>query len=155
MIIIREAQSQEDIYSIRQLFQEYADWLKIDLCFQSFDEELATLPGAYARPDGSLLLAESQGEKVGCVALRKIGEGIGEIKRLYVVPAYRGQEVGRRLMEIIISNAKALGFSCLRLDTLSDMKTARHLYTLFGFREIPAYYHNPIEGAVYMELLLE
>ena len=154
MITIKEAWSSADIQSIRQLFLEYADWLNIDLCFQSFDEELATLPGEYAPPDGSLLLAENQGIKVGCAALRKIGDSIGEIKRLYVVPEYRGQGIGRQLIKTIINNAKKIGFSRLRLDTLSDMKAARHLYTSLGFREIPSYYHNPIEGAVYMELIL-
>lgn len=140
---------------VRQLFQEYAAWLNIDLCFQAFDQELETLPGAYAAPDGSLLLAECRGEYLGCAALRKIGEGIGEVKRLYVVPAYRGQGIGRKLMETIINDAKAIGFSYLRLDTLANMESARQLYTSLGFYEIPPYYHNPIEGAVYMELLLE
>ena len=155
MITIREAQNPSDIRYIRQLFQEYARGLDIDLCFQSFDQELATLPGAYVPPKGALLLAEDRDQKVGCIALRKIREDIGEVKRLYIVPKYRGLGIARRLIGTLIEQAKVLGFSRLRLDTLAEMKAAQHLYRSFGFQEIPPYYHNPIERAIYMELILE
>ncbi|MBD3305333.1 GNAT family N-acetyltransferase [candidate division KSB3 bacterium] len=153
-IDIREARSTEDLEHIRRLFQEYAENLSIDLSFQAFETELATLPGTYALPGGSLLLAEYHGQPIGCVALRTLEVGIGEIKRLYVVPAYRGRGVARRLMQTVLARARKSGFSQVRLDTLADMDAARSLYTSLGFREIPPYYHNPMAGAVYMELRL-
>ncbi len=122
--------------------------------FQSFDEELATLPEPYVRPTGFILLAERKRVAVGCVALRKIGERIGEVKRLYVIPKYRGYGVGRRLMQYVIGEARNIGYSSLRLDTLPQMETARALYASLGFKQIAAYYYNPIEGAEFMELAL-
>ena len=151
---IQEVHCAEDIDHIRRLFREYADWLNVDLDFQGFEQELATLPGSYAPPDGMLLLASSEENPAGCIALRKIGQGIGEVKRMYVVPTCRRQGLARQLMQRVIEKARMIGYSCLRLDTLASMTAARQLYASFGFREIPPYYHNPLEGAVYMELKL-
>ncbi len=140
--------------SVRQLFTEYANSLDIDLCFQGFDRELAGLPGKYAPPDGRLFLALENEQSVGCVALRKIGDGICEMKRLYVRPAFRGQRVGRRLTDEIISTAREIGYARMRLDTLSSMMPAIGLYESLGFQRIPAYYDNPSELAVFFELEL-
>jgi GNAT superfamily N-acetyltransferase len=150
-----QASSSEEIEQARELFEEYAAWLQIDLCFQSFDKELAGLPGQYAPPDGRLLLAIEDDQLVGCVALRKIGEGTCEMKRLFLRSQFRGQGSGRKLAETIIAEARQIGYERMRLDTLPGrMDQAIKLYRALGFQEIPAYYHNPVEGATFMELLL-
>ncbi len=144
----------------RALFREYADWLAVDLCFQGFDEELATLPGAYAPPRGCLLLAGPAGAAIGCIALRPLAvadapDGTqGEIKRLYVKPAARGQGLGARLAEAIVDVARAAGYRELKLDTLDHMADARRLYERLGFVPCSPYYHNPLPGAVYLSRTL-
>jgi GNAT superfamily N-acetyltransferase len=149
---IREAASQDDIAHARELFVEYATWLAVDLCFQNFDEELATLPGKYAPPRGRLFLA---GEPpVGCIALRPLDEGIGEVKRLYVRPAARGTGLGRALVETVLAHARAIGYRELRLDTADWMADAVRLYARLGFRERSPYYHNPMPGVVFMSIAL-
>ena len=150
---IREAQSAEDITHARELFREYADWLAIDLSFQNFADELATLPGKYAPPRGRLFLA---GEPpVACIALRPLDEaGVGEVKRLYVRDAARGTGLGRTLAETVIEHARGIGYRELRLDTADWMRDALRLYAKLGFRECSPYYHNPMPGAVYMSLVL-
>ena len=152
-VTIREATS-EDVTTARRLFREYADWLGVDLSFQSFDQELASLPRPYVRPDGFLLFAESGGTAVGCVAAKKLGDGLAEAKRLYVITDYRGHGIGRQLMEQLLSETQKMGYRAVRLDTLPQMQAARTLYETLGFRRIAAYYHNPIAGTVYMERLL-
>ena len=150
-----QATTPVDIQQVRQLFEEYAAWLGINLCFQNFDKELAGLPGDYAPPSGRLLLAVVGDEVMGCVALRKIGECVGEMKRLYVRPAFRGRGLGRTLTEKVIAEAKQIGYASVRLDTLpGKMDQAIAMYRLLGFREIAAYYQNPVEGATFMELSL-
>jgi ribosomal protein S18 acetylase RimI-like enzyme len=150
-----QATTSEDIQQTRQLFEEYAAWLEINLCFQNFDKELAGLPGDYAPPSGRLLLAVVGDEVTGCVALRKIGERVGEMKRLYVRPAFRGRGLGRTLTEQLIAEAKDIGYASLRLDTLpGKMDQAIAMYRALGFREIAPYYKNPVEGATFMELSL-
>ena len=150
---IRQAQSQQDITHARELFREYADWLAIDLGFQHFDEELATLPGKYAPPRGRLFLAGDA--PVGCIALRPLDEaGVGEVKRLYVRDAARGTGLGRTLVETVIAHARDIGYGELRLDTAGWMHDAVRLYGKLGFRECSPYYHNPMPGAVYMSLVL-
>lgn len=151
---LREAEGAADLNAARKLFREYADWLQVDLCFQGFAEELATLPGKYARPDGRLFLACHDGVPVGCAALRRFDAGTGEVKRLYVEAAHRGRGLARALTESVVDAARAVGYRRLVLDTLDRMADARRLYAATGFREIPAYYDNPISGAVYMELRL-
>jgi ribosomal protein S18 acetylase RimI-like enzyme len=154
MLEIRPAVSADEIEMARLLFREYADGLDVDLSFQNFDEELATLPGGYASPDGRLMLAWDGAESAGCVALRRFAEGVGEMKRLYVRPAWRGTGLGRALAEAVIAEARAAGYATLRLDTLPAMTTAQRLYRALGFREITAYRANPIHGSSYMELSL-
>jgi len=154
---IRDAATSADIALARALFVEYAQWLAVDLCFQGFERELATLPGAYARPRGRLLLAGEPGQAFGCIALRPLDPegdvttGAGaEVKRLYVQPAARNGGWGRRLVEALIAEAQAIGYRELKLDTLDWMTDARALYSRLGFRECAPYYDNPLAGAVYM-----
>jgi putative acetyltransferase len=139
---------------VRSLFKEYADSLGIDLCFQDFQEELATLPGSYAPPDGRLLLAFHNDQPAGCVALRPLEPGICEMKRLYVRPTFRSLGVGKLLAEQVISEARTVGYRRMRLDSLPSMTAALGLYRRLGFREIPPYRADPIEGAVFLELEL-
>ncbi len=153
MATFLQAQSDHHIEQARELFREYEAWLDVDLCFQNFEKELAELPGKYAPPDGRLLLAVENGRPAGCVALRKIGEGICEIKRLFLRPQFRGQGLGRRLAEAIIDEAKQIGYERMRLDTLPPkMNDAIALYRSLGFKEIEPYYDNPVPGAKFMEL---
>jgi len=152
--IIR-ARSTDDIKHARELFKEYAAWLEIDLCFQNFDKELSALPGDYAPPDGRLLLAFDNGELAGCVALRKIGDGICEMKRLFLRPAFRGKGLGRGLTEAIVREAREIGYERVWLDTLPPkMNDAIAIYRSLGFKEIEPYYPNPVPGAKFMELSL-
>ena len=149
------AESPDQIAAIRELFLEYAQSLSFSLCFESFDQELAGLPGDYAPPDGRLLLATSNGQPAGCVALHKLVPEICEMKRLYVRPQFRGKGLGRELAEKVIAEARQIGYKKLRLDTVEPvMKTAVAMYRRLAFREIPPYWQNPIEGALYMELEL-
>jgi GNAT superfamily N-acetyltransferase len=151
-----QAASPEEIESARALFEEYAAWLGISLCFQNFDKELAGLPGDYAPPDGCLLLAIEADQIAGCVALRKIGESTCEMKRLFLRSAFRGEGLGRKLVEAIIAEARQLGYLRMQLDTLPGrMDQAIKLYRSLGFKEIPAYYRNPVEGATFLELALQ
>jgi putative acetyltransferase len=139
----------------RELFLEYAQSLGMNLCFQNFEQELAELPGSYAPPDGRLLLAEYAGQLAGCVALHKWDDGICEMKRLYLRPAFRGKGLGRVLAETIIAEGRQIGYKRMRLDTIEPiMKDAVGMYRKLGFREIAAYRPNPIAGAMYMELQL-
>ena len=154
---IRDAANTGDIALARALFVEYAQWLKVDLCFQGFGEELATLPGAYARPRGRLLLAGEPGHAFGCIALRPLvaDDGnepgaAGEVKRLYVQPGTRKGGWGRKLVDTLVDEARSIGYRELKLDTLDWMTDARALYARLGFRECAAYYRNPLPGAVYM-----
>ncbi|MFI5102174.1 MAG: GNAT family N-acetyltransferase [Terriglobales bacterium] len=145
----------EHIEEARSLFLEYGRSLGFSLCFQSFDEELNNLPGAYGPPSGSLLLARYRDHAAGCIALRKLEPGICEMKRLYVRPEDRGLGLGRMLVERLIEEARQIGYERMRLDTIeSAMKDAIALYRRMGFREIAPYSAIPIESALWMELLL-
>lgn len=154
MLKLIQPESQEDLQRMRELFQEYEASLGICLCFQNFAEELANLPGDYAPPQGRLLLALDGAPLAGCVALRRIDDTTCEMKRLYVRPAFRGKGVGRKLSTTVIEEARSIGYAKMRLDTLSSMKEAIALYQSLGFRPIEPYRHNPIQGAIYMELSL-
>jgi ribosomal protein S18 acetylase RimI-like enzyme len=154
MLKIYQVQTQEELKEIRKLFIEYAGSLGFDLCFQNFEQELANLPGHYAPPEGCLLLAKYKNNFAGCVGLRKIKEGICEMKRLYVRLEFRGFKIGKKLAEAIIEQAQNIGYKHMRLDTIPSMKAARALYVSLGFEEITPYRYNPIEGAQFMELKL-
>jgi len=151
-IEIVRATSADQIAVARMLFREYEASLGIELAFQGFAREVAELPGAYAPPDGRLFLATDGAEAAGCIALRPLGDGICEMKRLYVRPSARGGRLGRRLAETVIREARAIGYTRMRLDTLPSMKEAFALYRTLGFREIPPYCENPIVGTHFMEL---
>ena len=156
MIHIFQATSDQDIERARGLFEEYAVALGFTLCFQNFDQELKNLPGDYAAPDGRLLLASEDDQLAGCVAMRKLGAGVCEIKRLFLRPAYRGKGLGKLLVESIIGEARKLGYTHMRLDTLPGrMDPAIALYRSIGFVEIEPYYEHPVEGAKFMELNLD
>jgi len=146
---------EEHIHAVRELFQEYAASLDVDLGFQDFERELATLPGKYVPPDGRLLLLTRGDAAVGCIALRRFDARSGEVKRLYVRPPERGRGLGKALAAAVVETARAIGDRRLMLDTLEPMVEARELYRSFGFREVPAYYHSPLPGAIYMELKLQ
>jgi putative acetyltransferase len=147
------AESPEDISRVRELFEEYLSSLGVNLCFQNYDKEVAGLPGDYAAPSGRLYLAVENDEVAGCIALRKIGAGICEMKRLYVRPQFRGTGLGRKLTERIIADARAIGYASMRLDTLpGKMAQAIVLYRSLGFKDIAPYYDNPFEDVAYMEL---
>jgi ribosomal protein S18 acetylase RimI-like enzyme len=149
------ATTPEQLEQARALFREYSAGLGASFCFQGFEEELATLPGKYASPQGCLLLAHCEGRLAGCVALRPLEEGVCEMKRLYVRPEFRSRKIGRLLTEAILVEARRIGFAVMRLDTLPQLKRALALYRSLGFREIAPYYDNPIEGVIFMELPLK
>jgi ribosomal protein S18 acetylase RimI-like enzyme len=150
-----EACTPDDMRQIRRLFRAYADWLAVDLCFQGFERELAELPGCYAPPAGRLLIARIGGDVAGCVGLRPLEPGACEMKRLWVEPGFGGRGIGRALAERIIETARTIGYRRMRLDTIpARMPAAQHLYRALGFREIPPYYHNPLDGVVMLELEL-
>jgi len=149
---IVEAEGEEALALVRRLLLEYAASLPVDLAFQGFAEELAGLPGTYARPAGGLLLGFDGEEPAGCVAFRPLEPGVSEMKRLYVRPSARGAGWGRRLAERVVSEARAAGYERMRLDTLPSMDAALGIYLGMGFREIPAYRHNPVAGTRFLEL---
>ncbi|SRR5579883_422094 len=143
----------EQVRQVRELFEEYAASLSFDLCFQNFQQEVDGLPGDYAPPDGRLWLAiTDHGEAAGCVALRRLEPGIGEMKRLYVRPEYRGTGLGRLLARKVLVEAESIGYQRIRLDTTPEMSGAIRLYESLGFIRIPPYRPNPIDGAIYMEI---
>lgn len=153
-VMVRPAQSAGDVAEARRLFREYEASLDVDLRYQGFEQELAGLPGAYAPPRGRLLLAVDDSAPAGCVALRPLGDEICEMKRLFVRPAARGKRVGRLLAEAVIGEARSIGYSRMRLDTLPSMKDAQALYRVLGFVEIAPYYTSPVAGTRFMEIAL-
>jgi GNAT superfamily N-acetyltransferase len=150
-----EARTKSRVASAKSLIEEYSTSLGIDLGFDRFDSEMAEFPGAYARPAGRLLLAIERDDAAGVVALRKLSENTCEMKRLYVRPDFRGKGIGRKLATRVIQEARGIGYSRMRLDTLSSLKEAVSLYESLGFRRIAPYRFNPHEGVVYMELSLK
>jgi GNAT superfamily N-acetyltransferase len=150
--LISQARSDADYATARTLFEEYAAALGVDLCFQGFAAEPQNLPGLYGAPSGCLLLARAAAGVIGCVAVRRLRAHSCELKRLYVRAAARGTGLGRTLSVAAIGQARALGYRHMLLDTLGSMRAARHLYQALGFRQIDAYYDNPLPDTVYMQL---
>jgi len=150
--MIIQAETPAQIADARRLFREYEAWLDVDLCFQSFEEELKNLPGKYAAPTGRLFLAFADEKIAGCIALRKIDDETCEMKRLFVREEFRGADLGRRLIERLIKEAREIGYRKMRLDTLPEkMPKAVALYKKFGFQPIVAYYDNPHKETLFME----
>lgn len=154
MVKLSHVDAPEEMPVVRALFEEYAASLDIDLCFQGFDVELETLPGSYAPPDGTIVVARVDEEPAGCVALRRIDGDTCEMKRLYVAPAHRRKGVGRALAEEVIAAARERGYASMKLDTLESMTEANDLYRSLGFAPCGAYRYNPCPGPVFMELVL-
>ena len=157
-ITIERATTPEQLAAARELFVEYADLLGVDLGFQGFDEELASLPGEYAAPGGELLLAHVDGALAGCGGFRALPEAdhpnACEMKRLFVRRAFRRFGLGRLLAQALMDRARGIGYSVMLLDTLDEMESARELYATLGFVEVPPYYYNPIPGAHYLQVQL-
>jgi carbonic anhydrase len=151
------ANDTEALEQVRQYFRNYAAWLGVDLSYQNFDQEMASLPGAYAEPQGRLFFAEVAGRPAGCVGVRPLpdSEGVCEMKRLYVTPEERGHGVGARLAMAAIKAAKEIGYRKILLDTLPNMRMAVKLYRELGFTETPGYYQTPVEGTMFMALDLD
>ncbi|UBM59412.1 GNAT family N-acetyltransferase [Marinilongibacter aquaticus] len=140
--------------SIRALFEDYQKELGLDLCFQGFEKELNELPGVYAEPEGCILIAEVDGEIAGVVALKSLGQGISEMKRLYVKPSFRSLKLGRKLAEALIEEARSKRYQTMKLDTLSRLQSAISLYESLGFTETSAYNYNPDETVKYFKIEL-
>lgn len=148
------ATSTEHFAIVRELFREYAAGLGIDLCFQNFEEELATLPGSYAPPRGRLLVAKVGEQSAGCIALRPMEAHIAEVKRLYVRPQFRRRGLGKALVARVLDEARRIGYRSARLDTLREMQNAIALYSAFDFEEVAPYRQGEPEGICYFELKL-
>jgi putative acetyltransferase len=145
------AETDAEYVAAKELFEEYAAWLGIDLCFQKFDEELLQLQQMYGLPTGAVLLYKEEDSFGGCVAIRDKGDHIAELKRMYIKPQYQGKGIGKVLLDKALALSKALGYKKIRLDTLSEMTAAIHLYRSAGFYNIEAYYFNPEPAAVFFE----
>jgi putative acetyltransferase len=151
---IAPVHSPGDLDVVRALFREYATTPDVGICVQGFDEEIAGLPGLYAEPRGTLLLARVGPAAAGCVALKPVADATAEMKRLFVRGDFRGRKIGEALAMAIIDAARTRGYARLRLDTLPQMKEARVIYSRLGFAEVPPFNALPIAGAAYMELPL-
>ncbi len=154
-ITIRPAGAEPLLTQVRELFCEYRDSLEVDLCFQDFEQELSDLPGKYAPPEGRLYLVFAGGSPAACGALRPFRKDRCEMKRLYVRPQFRGHNLGKLLAGRLIADAKKTGYRQMLLDTLPSMTAAQALYRALGFREIPSYRFNPVEGTRYLCLDLQ
>ena len=154
MIEFKEACTQKDYLVATVLFNEYVEQLGIDLSFQNFNEELASLSIMYAKPHGVLIIATEEKEPIGCFGIRKLEDSIGELKRMYIREQARGFGKGKQLLQNAIETAAQLGYSKMRLDTLATMGSAIHLYKQAGFYEMEPYRFNPMEGAKYFEIEL-
>lgn len=148
------ANSQDEFKLAKSLFQQYANSLSFNLCFQDFENELNQLSIQYNKPTGALILAYQNETAIGCVGVRYLDKEVAELKRMFVLPEFRKLKIGHRLLEEALNSAKELGYNKIRLDTLQDMVAARALYQKNGFYEITSYRHNPIARAIYMEKVL-
>ena len=149
-LVITEARWPDDRATVEALFREYVGSLTEDISFQNVDNELAGLPGKYARPGGVVLIAWDGTDAAGAVAYRMVEPGVAEMKRLYMRPAFRGSGLGRELANELIEDARTRGYRTMLLDTLASMQSARALYRALGFRPVEAYYENPLPGTMYM-----
>jgi ribosomal protein S18 acetylase RimI-like enzyme len=154
MINLQTVENENHLVQVRALFQEYAETRKNDPALVDFPEEINNLPGRYAPPAGAIILAYYDGKRAGCVALQRLDDDICEMKRLYVSQELRGKGVGRCLTKAIVEQARILGYSRMRLDSIPSMETAQTLYKSIGFYEIPDYRNNPNEGTKYYEIQL-
>lgn len=148
--IVIEPATEADIATVRSLLEEYCAWIELDLAFQEIDAELAGLPGAYAPPDGLILVARHHGTTVGMVAYRRLDTRICEMKRLYVQASVRGLGLSRVLVTALMEHARRAGYARMYLDTLPKMERAQQLYESLGFHDIPPYYDTPIPGTRFM-----
>jgi putative acetyltransferase len=152
MLEIIQAETEAQIEASRELFRDYEAWFGLSLCFQNFEDEVRNLPGKYVQPRGRLLLAYSGDELAGCIAMRDLGDGICEMKRLFVRGGFRGKSIGQQLIEKILDEAAKEDYKKMRLDTFPPkMGKAVELYRSYGFYEIPPYYENPYEDVLFME----
>lgn len=154
-LLIITATQPAEFAEARRLFELYQQFLEVDLCFQGFEAELNSLPVMYGPPRGALLLASVGGDFVGCVGLRDLGEGIAEMKRMYVLPSFQGKGIGKALTDRFIETATDLGYTAVRLDTLRKLDRAIALYKSVGFKEIGTYRFNPDPTALFMEKKLK
>jgi ribosomal protein S18 acetylase RimI-like enzyme len=152
--VVRVA-AEGDVRTVRKLFSEYAGSLGFDLCFQNFEEELNSLPGSYSQPTGALYLGWVDGTAAGCIGLRPFSDCVGELKRLYVIPAFRGRGLARLLVSSAVDAARSIGYSALVLDTVATMRPAIALYESFGFRRTDPYYSNPLPDVLYFRKALQ
>jgi putative acetyltransferase len=143
-----------ELEEVRNIFIEYAEFLQVDLCFQDFEKELQTLHQVYAQPKGCIILAKEEEKVVGCIALKPIGDGVCEMKRLYVRPIARGKSLGKILVEELIDFAKKAEYKTMKLDTLTTLTQAVELYRSMGFTETKPYVFNPLQEVLYFELNL-
>lgn len=154
-LILVQVTADDQIQRARELFKEYEASIGVSLCFQSFEQELATLPGKYAPPSGRLFIAYFDEQLVGCIALRKLDADTCEMKRLFLRSSVRGKGLGRKLVEAIINEARSIGYKRICLDTMPGrMDSAIALYEALGFKEIGPYYDTPVGDTKFMELKL-
>lgn len=149
-----KAASRQEFEDGKTLFQQYAQSLHFDLGFQQFDKELDTIATKYNAPEGALILAYVNGKPIACIAVRQLEDQVAELKRMYVNPAWRGHQLGQRLLAAALTEAKKLRYRSIRLDTVPEMQSAIKLYHAFGFVVIDPYRYNPMPGAIYMEKTL-
>ncbi|MDR1121075.1 MAG: GNAT family N-acetyltransferase [Dysgonamonadaceae bacterium] len=153
--VYKKPETDEEIVGAKQLIVAYIQWLSQDLSFQNIDDELSTFPEKYSEPEGTFLIAKENNEIVGCVGIKKLENGICEMKRLFVNDRYRGNGTAKKLVEMIIEEAKLKHYERMRLDTLDTMKEALNIYRKNGFYEIESYYNNPADGVIYLEKILQ
>jgi N-acetylglutamate synthase-like GNAT family acetyltransferase len=153
-IVYKKLETKEEIAGAKKLIEEYIQWLNQDLSFQNINDELDNFPEKYSEPEGAFFIAANNSEITGCVGLKKIENGICEMKRLFVNDRYKGNGIGKKLVEIIIREARLKQYKTMRLDTLDTMEAALSIYYENDFYAIEPYYNNPADGVVYLEKML-